>query len=137
MGIDLVGKHGGESFNNHGWRVCAWSAQSRTFGTSKRTIAFEFFESSGERQPSFVTFPKSVAGRVRQILKQDPYVASGRACKIFPPDLLTVLWQVSVDTVRIKRLRVFPVNLGSLRIDFKPGFLSDCQPSRRGFSTLV
>src|SRR4029078_9590352 len=69
--------------------------------------------SSGERQLSFVPFQQRVAGRLSQIAKVDPNVASGRAGKICPPNLLVFLWEVLVDAIRVERLRAYPVNLAA------------------------
>ena len=45
MGMDLVGKHGDESFNNHGWRMCLERAIE--FGwTPEGTVAATDFPGS-------------------------------------------------------------------------------------------
>src|SRR5262249_51995332 len=72
---------------------------------------------------------QGVSGRLGQIVKADPHVASRRTGKIFPPDLVTFLRQVGVDAVWIERLSVFPNDLGGFWINLKTSFLADRAPS--------
>ena len=47
----------------------------------------QLFESRRKCQLRFVAFPKHVAGLLREIMKVDPYVASGGSGEVFPSNL--------------------------------------------------
>jgi hypothetical protein len=76
-----------------------------------------------------VLLPKGFAGRVRQIAKPHPYVASRRTGEVFAPDLLVLRRELRVDAVRVECLRICPLNFSSLWIDLEPSFLADCGPT--------
>src|SRR6266568_8586932 len=72
--------------------------------------------------------PQGVSCRGGKVVKGDPNITSGRTGEVFPPDLLVLLWEVRIDAIRIECLRIAPLNLGSLWIDFQPSFFADCEP---------
>src|SRR5262249_38300456 len=72
---------------------------------------------------------KASRGRVGEVAKVDPHVASGRTGKIFPPDLLVLLREVRVDAVGVECERVLPRNLSSFWINLKTRFLAQREPN--------
>ena len=73
-------------------------------------------------------FPQRFSDCIGKITKVYPNVAFGIACKVFSPNDLTFLRQLRVDAVRVKRGRILPAYLRSIRINSKSGFFADCQP---------
>src|SRR6516162_8351657 len=62
-----------------------------------------------------------ISGRLREITKCYPDVASRRAGEVLPSDVPTVfLWKVDAIAVGVERLSICPINLGSPWIDLEP-----------------
>jgi hypothetical protein len=83
---------------------------------------------AGNAKRDLCPLHKASRGRVGQIPRLDPHVAIWRTGKICPPDLLAFLWQIGLDAIGIKCLRVRPINLSSLWINFERSFLADREP---------
>ena len=75
-----------------------------------------------------MAFPKRVAGLLRQIMKVDPYVASGGSGEVFPSNALAFFRKIWINTVGVEHLRVSPIHLGGLWIDLESCFLAYCEP---------
>jgi hypothetical protein len=58
----------------------------------------------------------------------DPDLATRSTRKIFSSDLLIFVWQVWTDAVWIECLSVFPIDLGSVRVDLDRLCLAVCEP---------
>src|SRR5262249_31053251 len=64
---------------------------------------------------------------VRQVVKRNPHVASGRAGEVIAPDAV-VLGRELAHPVRIAHLAVFPEYLSSLGIELDSFLFADCKP---------
>jgi hypothetical protein len=73
-------------------------------------------------------FPKPFDGRLEKVAKLDPNVAFRRTGKENPLNTIQFLREVSVNSVRICRLRVPRGDLGSFRIELLAGLLADREP---------
>ena len=63
-------------------------------------------KSCRERQLKFVLFPQLCSGRLRQVNKRDPHIASGRTGEVFTPNMIVLLREVGVVAVGVECLRI-------------------------------
>src|SRR5262249_17483229 len=99
------------------WKVLVTWRRLRSFGKA--------FKPGRKGQLTAMLGPQPISGSFRQIAKIDPDLATGSARKIFSSDLSIFIWQVWIDTVWIESQPVFPIDLGSVRIDPEPLCLAD------------
>jgi hypothetical protein len=71
-------------------------------------------QSRRQRQLSFMLFPQGLSGHTGQVIKRNPYVASGRTSEVYSTRNLQFLRQVGLDLVRVEYSSITTISGESL-----------------------